>query len=1022
MRLNLNLKTWFFSRFILASSLLLAPLSWNDARSQIPSQQPTQTAGIRGPFFRVGHGPAVFNGDLRELPQSDLLESTSPAPLRYLPGQEPKGSAPQLVDWVDEVAQESFLSGQMPPPQANFAGLDFLNWGSGYPPDTNGDVSETHYIQSVNTSIGIFDKSSGARLAAFTFDDFFTGPAGTPCNASNRGDPVVLYDAYVQRWVITDFAWVNENTGPFYECIAVSQSSDPLSGGWYFYALEADAGLPAPYLNDYPKLGVWTDGWYMSANMFRWPDLGDFFVRVWALDKASMISGGALNQVVFDCVDAMCASLLPANVRGNQPPPGVPNYFAAVGAPDQFYLWKFHVDWGTPLSSTLSAPSALTVADFALASSIPQPGTSILLDSLSFRLMMQLQYRYAGGVESLWATHSVASGGVTGVRWYEVRDPNGSPVVFQQGTYQPDAQHRWMGSLAVDQDGNMAVGYSTGSATLYPSIRYAGRLAGETPGLLPQNEASLMAGMGSQLFSQRWGDYSAMVVDPLDGCTFWYTNEYYAASGNNWQTRIGSFKFPVCGEPKAYLAGTLRNSVTGEGVPGAPVIASSPLLTMTVETDASGAYSMTLVAGEYTLTAGPMPPGYLLPAEIGGVTMLSGQVTTQDIELSPVPSLVAGGAVVDDSGPGGNNNGYLEPGEFGVAFYQSLINQGAVTSTLISASLQSLSGGLVIDPAAAAYPDIGVAQTQTNQVPFSLSLSNQVACGTTLAMRDVITDQVRTYELPLELNASIPLARSSVFFNDVEAGEAGWSSAGINSTWAITTLFAHSPTHSWSDSPLGDYLDNTNSYLRSPAYNLSGKRKVQIEGWFKFGLEPGYDYVYLEYSLNGGLTWETRPLYAFNGNQPDWTPLVLDASILDEQPNVALRYHLVSDAGVTDDGIYIDDLALTYEPYECIFAEQALPAAPTLISPMDGELLSNPVGFSWQPSLYGGFPLGYVLAIDDSDVITSPVGNTTAFLDVPPGEHTWTVRAFNGAGDGPAAALRTLKIFFTSHLPMIFKK
>jgi hypothetical protein len=826
----------------------------------------------------------------------------------------------------------------------------------------------------------------------------------------------------VQRWVITDFAWVDDVNGPFYECIAVSRSSDPISGGWYFYALEADAGLPAPYLNDYPKLGVWTDGWYMSANMFRWPDLGDFFVRVWALDKDSMISGGALNQVVFDCVDAACASLLPANVRGELPPAGAPNYFAGVSAPDQFYLWKFHVDWGNPLNSAFTGPTALAVADFALASSIPQPGTGTLLDSLSFRLMMQLQYRNASGVESLWVTHSVASGGVTGVRWYEVRNPNGAPAVFQQGTYQPDAQHRWMGSLAVDQDGNMAVGYSTGSASLYPSIRYAGRLAGESPGLLPQNEASLMAGLGSQLIYQRWGDYSAMAVDPLDGCTFWYTSEYYSASGDNWQTRIGSFKFPSCGEQKAYLVGTVRNSITGEGVPGAPLIASSPQLTMTVETDASGTYSMTLTAGEYTLTAGPLLPGYPMPTEIAGVQALVGQVITQDIELTPVPSLVAAGAVVDDSGAGGNNNGYLEPGETVVAFFQSLQNQGAVTSTLISASLQSLTTGLVIDPAAAAYPDIAVMQSQANLTPFALSLSNQVACGTTLVMQEVITDQVRTYELPLEINALIPMARSSVFFNDVESGEAGWSSGGINSTWAITTLAAHSPTHSWTDSPVGQYLDNTNSFLRSPAYDLSGKRKVQIDGWFKFGLEAGYDYVYLEYSLDGGFTWEAQPLHAFNGYQADWAPLTLDASMLDEQPNVALRFRLVSDAGVTDEGIYIDDLALTYEPYECSYVEQGLPAAPTLTFPLDGELLSNPVGFSWQPSIYGGILQGYVLTIDAGDVMTTPVGITTASLDISPGAHTWTVRAYNGAGQGAEAEPRTLTIYFTSHLPMIFQK
>ncbi len=1013
---------WLAARIFLAAGLFLAPASQTPAQQGAMSFEGDDLGGIRGPLVHVGYGPVVFNGDLRDLPQSEALDQIDPSPARYVPGQEPKGSAPQLSDWVDSVAQQSFSSGQIPLPEKNFAGLDFLNWGSGYPPDTNGDVSESHYIQSVNTSIGIYDKTTGSRLAAFTFDNFFSGPAGTPCNTNNRGDPVVLYDPYVQRWVITDFAWLDITTGPFYECIAVSQTSDPVSGGWYFYALEADAGLASSYLNDYPKLGVWPDGWYMSANMFRAPAFDDFFVRVWALDKASMITGGSLNEVVFDCLDTSCASLLPSNVRGDLPPVGTPNYFAAVGAPDQFYVWKFHVDWTTPLSSTFTGPTALTVADFAIAASIPQPGTSILLDSLSFRLMMQLQYRYAGGVETLWATHSVASGGVAGVRWYEVGSPNAVPVVLQQGTYQPDTHHRWMGALAVDQDGNMAVGYSTGSASLYPSIRYAGRLAGETPGLLTQDEASLIAGSGAQTVINRWGDYSTMAVDPADGCTFWYTNEYYAASGNNWQTRIGAFKFPSCGTAKAYIDGTVRNAVSGEPVAAAPVVAGSPTLSMTVQTDAGGYYSMTLPAGVYDLTAGPLLPGYPFSTTVTAVVASTGQVTTQDIDLTPVPSLATAAFAIDDSGAGGNNNGYLEPGESAVMFYQSLVNQGAVTSTLVTAQLSSLTAGVVVDPAPAAYPDIPVGQSQSNLTPFEISASNQIACGAFLGLREVVTDHIRVYDLPVELNASVPLPRSSAFYNDVEAGTAGWSTAGTNNTWSITTLAAHSPTHSWTDSASGEYLDNTNSFLRTPAYDLSGKRKVQIDGWFKYGLEAGYDYVHVEYSLNGGLSWEAQPLHSFNGYQPDWQPLSLDASVLDEQPNIALRFRLVTDAGVTDDGVFIDDVILSYEPYECSYTTQAAPAAPALLNPPNEALLNSPVAFSWQPDEYGGLPLGYILIIDGSDVMTTTSATTSAWAAVPAGAHTWTVSAYNSAGESLPAAPRSLRIYTIVHMPLMFKE
>ncbi len=193
----------------------------------------------QGPFTSEPVYPAVFNGDLRDLPQI-TPDQRAPIPLHALPGQEP--SASQAAGWVDSVAQNEPGAGHMPSPIENFPGLDFNTFGSGWPPDTNGDVGPDHYIQTVNTSVGIYDKDTGTRLVGVSFDTFFTGPGGTPCDNSNQGDPVVIYDASVNRWVVTDFAWDNFNTGPYYECIAVSQGADPVAGGWYFYALRADTG------------------------------------------------------------------------------------------------------------------------------------------------------------------------------------------------------------------------------------------------------------------------------------------------------------------------------------------------------------------------------------------------------------------------------------------------------------------------------------------------------------------------------------------------------------------------------------------------------------------------------------------------------------------------------------------------------------------------------------------------------------------------------------------------------------
>jgi hypothetical protein len=872
--------------------------------------------GVQGPFLSTAVGPAVFNGDLHDLAKVDPGSPDIPGVLRYTPGQEPKAGISQNADWVDAVAQTANGFGLMPAPIRDFAGLNFLNHGAGWPPDTVGDVGPQHYIQAVNISIGIFDKNTGLLATpALTFNQFFTGPPGTPCDAANRGDPVVLYDPVVGRWLVSDFAWFNQTTGPFYECIAVSQTSDPVAGGWFFYALRADTGNFTGYLNDYPKLGVWSDGWYMTANMFQMVAPGTGFgVRLWALDRAAMVSG-TLREVHFDCMDLDCASMLPSNLRGALPPSGSPAYFLSTSPPGHLNLWEFHVDWTTPANSTLTGPVPLGVADFAFAPSVPQLGSSYLLDSLSPRPMMQLQYRNLSGDESLWANHTVLSGGVAGVRWYEISDPGGTPVVAQQSTYQPDTNRRWMGSLAVDGDGNLAIGYSVSSLSMYPGIRYAGRLRGEIPNRLSQAESVLINGGGSQTGISRWGDYSAMSVDPVDDCTFWYTQEYYATTGNNWQTRIAAFKYPSCGVTKATLSGTVRNNLTDQPVPGAPVVAVSAGQTMSVLADAAGFYSLRLLPGLYTLTAGPYLPGYPISSSLTGVNAIAGQTSAQDLFLTPVPALEEASVRVDDAGA--NGNGSPEPGESGLSLYEGLRNAGGAPSTNISARLSSLTTGVTIESPIVTYADIVPGNTITNVVPFQFSVGSGVACGANLDFRKVVTDSVATHTIDFSLNASQVLPRANVFANDVESGANGWTTGGIGNTWGITAQQAHSPAHSWSDSPAGNYSDNANAYLRTPAYDLTGKRHLRLGAWYRYAIEPGYDYVYLEYSLDGGATWSSQPLLSFTGSQNNWVFREVDASVLDGRSNVALRYRLVSDIGLNFDGFYVDDIALSHELYGC---------------------------------------------------------------------------------------------------------
>ncbi len=482
--------------------------------------------------------PAVSRDiDLRTLPQ------VGPAEKRL--GTEFERGDRLTLDpaFIDPVLQAPEIPSAMPAVITDFAGLDLSTWGGGWPPDTNGDIGPDHYIQTVNTSIGIYDRA-GTQLAAFTFDTFFDGTS-SPCDADNHGDPIVLYDDVSGRWIITDFAWSDFVNGPYYECIAVSKTEDPVSGGWWQYALEAHASL----LNDYPKLGVWQDGIYMTANMFDILNtLGSATfegVRFWALNRDDLIAGNPLNFQYGDLGTAYY-SLLPAHARGSaMPAAGTPNYLGYLYGTTTFRTLKLSIDWVTPANSTITGPFITTIATYSDAADVPQPAGPNL-DSLAGRAMAQFQYSEASGEGALWTTHSVATSGRAGIRWYEFRNLSGTPTVYQQGTFSPDTTHRWMGSLAVDRDGNMAVVYSASSSSVHPQIRYAGRYVTDTLGTLAQGEATLVAGGGSQTSFNRWGDYASMSIDPLDECTFWMTTEYMLTTGTNWQTRIGAFRFPGC--------------------------------------------------------------------------------------------------------------------------------------------------------------------------------------------------------------------------------------------------------------------------------------------------------------------------------------------------------------------------------------------------------------------------------------------------------------------------------------------
>ena len=451
----------------------------------------------------------------------------------------PLGLRPLLEDPVRQLRALGFS----PQLGLSFEGLgngEYNFWVEYVPPDTNGAVGATQYVQWVNTYFGVFDKATGALVAGpAPGNSVWTGFGGN-CEATNDGDPIVLYDKLSNRWVMGQFS-VSEGP-PYFQCIAVSVTPDA-TGSWYRYAFQYSD------FDDYPKMGVWPDAYYETFNMFD--DDGDFLgADVCAYNRSAMLAGQPATQICFQQGPAV-GGLLPADVDGTTAPPsGSPGYMMDYGA-NALELYQFHVDFNTPANSTFTGPTEISVAPFTPlcnggSDCVPQMGTSQALDSLADRLMYRLAYRNFGTHESLVVNHSVAVNGGSGIRWYEIQSPGSNPVVAQQGTYAPDSNDRWMGSIAMDHIGDIAVGYSVSSGGMYPAIAFAGRLPSDPAGTL-EAETGIMAGSGYQNNTSRWGDYSGMTVDPTDDCTFWYTNQYQVADGAwNWHTRIVNLSFPGC--------------------------------------------------------------------------------------------------------------------------------------------------------------------------------------------------------------------------------------------------------------------------------------------------------------------------------------------------------------------------------------------------------------------------------------------------------------------------------------------
>ena len=527
--------------------------------------------------------------------------------------RDPLERDPVVQTGVDAIAA-------MPPVIASFEGLNITSaCGSCLPPDTVGAVGPNHYVQMVNSNFAIYSKTGTELSPPKPINALWSAIPNSTCATHNNGDPIVIYDQLADRWLLSQFT-VQSATENYAECIAISQTPDP-TGAYWLYQFDESADT----FHDYPHIGIWPDGYYMTTNLF--PNdalLTSTGAGAWAFERPKMLLGQPARYVYFDETPLATETYtpggqLPTSLEGKTlPPAGAPNYFVevndanepntppAVGLHDEMHIWRFHVDWNNPANSTFgvgsSAPAAkpgfsgqfagnagtpnsvLPIADFLQSACqiengpndcSPQPVTQgqppQYLDVLGDRLMFRVTYRNFGDHESLLLSHTVDAQadqpmgvGRNGVRWYEVRNLSATPTVYQQGTFAPfdpaattGPLWRWMGSAAMDHAGNIAIGYTASGPNYFPSVHYAGRQASDPLNQLSQGEAVMFVGQGIEAntgifpFRNRWGDYSAMTIDPSDDCTFWYTNEYLVSAVGDilpvdWHTRIGSFKFPNC--------------------------------------------------------------------------------------------------------------------------------------------------------------------------------------------------------------------------------------------------------------------------------------------------------------------------------------------------------------------------------------------------------------------------------------------------------------------------------------------
>lgn len=851
----------------------------------------------------------------------------------------------ETLDIKDPVVQDRIPYHKIPAPLVSFDAIN--NVAGATPPDPVGDVGPNHYVVMSNVNYAILDKSGNTLYGPATNNTIWSGFGGE-CEAQNAGDPIVLYDQIADRWLLTQFT---SSGSTYYNCVALSTSGDP-TGSYYRWAISNGSLFP-----DYPKYGVWGDGYYISTRDFS---SGSYVgIGAYALSRADMVSGNPNPTVIYFSVSRSTDpwrvgdGLLPADLDGDTlPPTGSPQYF--VGTMDDGYgygasddalsIWKFVADFNTPANSSFSLANTVSSAAFDTVfpcssgrNCIPQQGTTNQIDIQSYRQrpLHRLAYRNFGTHESLVTNQSVeAATGIAGIRWWEIRSPGSSPSIYQQGTYAPgvtDGIHRWMGSAAMDKEGNIGLGYSASSDSMYPAIRYTGRLVSSPLGVMDQGEQSIVEGTGSQTGSQRWGDYTSLNIDSTDDCTFWYVNEYLSTNGTGWKLRVGSFKFDECGTPGFYLS---SNQSTQN-------ICSGQSAQFDVHVGSISNYN-----GAVSLVASGNPSPTTAAFSVNPISSLPGDTVLTIGNTAGLPSS-SYSLQIQGSASGADNKTL----DLTLNAYQAIPTALSLTAPADGATSVDFQPSL----------NWSATDGQTYQVEIAAdsAFSNIVFSGTTGStsyVPQVTLDSATTYYWRVKATNPCGDSAYSATFSfttkaapgdcgtgygpqvayqyGFESGLGGWSAASNTSggpdTWAETTTIVHSGSTAVNGEDVTQTGDQT---FTSPSITVpSGLSSLTLQFWNKQILESSssgcWDGGVLEVSTDGGSNFTQvandklltdsydgefgsgNPLsgqQGWCGDPQDWLKSVVDISDYAGQ-DVQFRFRLVTDGSVGREGWTIDDV------------------------------------------------------------------------------------------------------------------